>query len=186
MSTKTTTKRTCSGYTLVEFLTALAVLLGVQALAFPSISDLLTTMRLRSGADALMNALNLARSAAVQRSHRVVVCKSANGSTCADAGGWNTGWLIFQDTNNSGTLDEGEALIQSRSALPAHLTLSGNTPVEDYVSYTPFGQAKLLSGAFQAGTFTLCAKETGRRDGYQVIVASSGRARMAKAPGSCQ
>jgi type IV fimbrial biogenesis protein FimT len=132
-----------------------------------------------------MNSLNLARSAAVQRNARVVMCKSATGSSCAEDAGWGDGWLIFQDANNSGTWDEGEALLYRQSALPGYLTLSGNTPVNEYVSYTPFGQAKLLGGGFQAGTFTVCAKVAGRKDGYQVFVASSGRARMAKAPEKC-
>jgi type IV fimbrial biogenesis protein FimT len=177
--------KSCAGYSMVELLTVLAVLMGIQAMAYPSIVELLNTMRLRSGADALLTSLNLARSAAVQRNVRVVLCKSTNGSSCSDSNDWNAGWLVFQDANNSGTLDEGEALIYRQNALQGHLQLTGNVTVNEYVSYTPFGQAKLLKGGFQAGTFTVCSKEGGRKDGYQVFVASSGRARLAKAPDTC-
>ena len=174
-------RRRCAGVSLVETLTALAILLGLQALAWPSMADMLASLRLRSGAEALMSALNLTRSDAVQRNGRVVLCKSPTGLVCTDRGDWQVGWMVFQDFNNNGARDVSEPLIYRQEPLPAGLRISGNETVETFVSYTPYGYARLLRGGFQAGTFSICSTQAGRGAGFVVKIASSGRARMAKA-----
>ncbi len=171
----------CAGFALLELLVAVAVLLGLLSLAAPSVADLLQSMRSRSAAEALLSALNLSRAAAVQHNARVALCKSANASTCSDAQDWAQGWIVFYDDNNSGTHEEGEAVIYRQEALSGAFSIIGNGPVAQYVSYTPLGQAKLLNGGGQAGTFTVCSNGAEHTTDYQVVVAASGRARMAKA-----
>lgn len=171
----------CAGYSLIELLTALTVIAGLMAVTMPSMLDYVSRIRLRSAAEMLLQGFNLARASAVQRNSRVTLCKSSNGITCTDAEGWHSGWLIFQDENASGRIEQGEKVIYRQIGFSGQIIIAGNVNVEEYVSYTPFGQAKLLGGAFQAGTFTVCPKEVGRIEGYQVLVAATGRARMAKA-----
>ena len=57
-----------------------------------------------------------------------------------------------------------------------------NRPLEEYVSYTDLGQARLLNGALQMGTFTVC------RSGQlalHVVLANSGRVRIEKTDDRC-
>ena len=58
--------------------------------------------------------------------------------------------------------------------------LTGNLPVANYVSYSASGTAKLTSGAFQAGTFTLCQVPGSSIDVRQIVLSATGRARTQK------
>ncbi len=169
-----------NGYSLVETLLTLSIMTSIAALAAPSMVEFLATMRLRSAADAMVNSLLLTRSEAVHRSARVVMCKSIAGNGCTFAGDWAAGWIVFQDHNNSGTQDPGEPTIYRQEPLAGGIRMTGNITVDQYVSYTPFGQAKLLNGGFQAGTFSICSMAGMTAVGYQVVVASTGRARVSK------
>lgn len=174
------------GYSLLELLTVLALVLGLQVLVWPSMSDALLAMRLRSSAEAMLSGLNMSRAAAVQHNARVSMCKSQGGSACTPGAGWSQGWVIFHDSNANGSLDAGETVLMRQEPLSGAITIRANGPVDHFVSYTPLGQAQLLNGGFQAGTFLVCASEAARSGGYQVVVAPSGRARMAKAAmGQC-
>jgi hypothetical protein len=38
------------------------------------------------------------------------------------------------------------------------ITITANGPLDDYVSYTSIGHARMLNGALQMGTFTICKR----------------------------
>lgn len=171
----------CKGYTLVELLMALSVLTTLMAWAVPALAELVHFARVHAGTQALANSLALARSEAVKRNARVVMCKSAGGSVCQTDGSWEQGWIIFHDVNNNGALDPDEYVLHREAAMPPTLRMSGNTPVSNYVSYTPYGRTKLLSGAFQAGTFTVCTNSRAQVQARQVVINSVGRARVTTA-----
>lgn len=168
------------GYTLVELLMALSLLATVLAWAVPTLTDVIHSVRLQAGAQALANSLMLARSEAVKRNTRVVMCKSAGGSTCLSDAGWEQGWIVFHDANNNAILDPEEHVVHREAAMSQALRMSGNTPVSRYVSYNPYGRTKQLSGAFQAGTFTVCTKSGKHVHARQVVINNVGRARVAK------
>lgn len=168
------------GFTLVELLTGVAVMAVLMRLAMPAMSGVLDSVKLASASNTFLYNLHLARSEAIKRNGRVVLCKSATGLSCAADGSWEQGWLVFHDVNNNATLDTGEEIIQREGALPSNFRLTGNTPVEKYVSYTPSGTAKLSSGAFQAGTITLCRLSASSVEARQIIVSTTGRPRIQK------
>lgn len=177
---------TCSGYTLIEILLAISLTLAILAWAGPAMSGIVVSIKVQAGAQAIADTLVLARHEAVKRNARVVICKSATGSSCRDDGGWEQGWIVFQDPNNNAELDADESVLHREQGLSQALSLRGNTPVSRYVSYTPYGKTKLISGAFQAGTFTVCMKSGHRAEVRQVIINSAGRPRVAKAtPADC-
>lgn len=170
----------CTGFSVVELMLVLILLVLIPALATPAISSIVNSSRLYSGAEAIYNSLLLARSEAVKRNAIVVVCKSATGEVCAQTGDWHQGWIVFHDENNNGHVDHGEAILYREAALSERVHLTGNGPVSDYVSYGPMGKTRLISGAFQAGTFTACIKSKGKTDARQVVINSSGRARQTR------
>ena len=88
--------------------------------------------------------------------------------------------MVFQDSNSSGSRDSGEEIVLRGQALAADLRLTGNLNVARYISYAPSGETKLASGAFQAGTITLCNHSTQQGEARQIIVSSSGRPRVQK------
>lgn len=166
-----------SGFTLTELMlvTALAALL--LGMAIPSMSAMLQTQRARSMVGSFVSALHVARSEAIKRNGRAVLCKSASGTACTQGGGWEQGWIVFHDSNNNAALDAGELLIQQQGAQASGYRLSGNQPVANYVSYSAAGSAKLVSGAFQAGTFTLCPPQGLGTDVRKIVLSGTGRPR---------
>jgi type IV fimbrial biogenesis protein FimT len=173
------TSRT-SGFTLVEMLAVIAItaiLIGVSA---PPMKGLMDSVKLSAASNNLLGALLMARSEATKRSGRGVVCKSADGVSCAVAGGWEQGWIVFHDANNNGTRESTEALLKHEQALSRDLRVTGNLNVARYVSYAPSGGTRLVSGGFQAGTLTLCNQSAQSGEARQIILSSSGRPRVQK------
>ena len=167
-----------SGISLLELLVVVAVAAILSGIGVPSFASLANN-RLAVAANELLASLYLARGEAIKRNGRAVACASATGSSCADSGGWQQGWIVFHDANDNAAADPGEPIILAHQPLHAGLVLSGNTPVASYVSYAPTGATKLVTGAFQAGTLTLC-HESAPEMSRQIIISSTGRPRIQK------
>lgn len=173
--------RACaSGFTLVEFLVVVAVMAILSSFAAQAFSGMINSVRLRSATDTFFSSIILARSEAIKRNARVVLCKSRSGSACDMAGGWEQGWVVFHDVNENAAVDAGESVVLRQQALQARVRFTGNSQVAKYVSYAPNGTTSLISGAFQAGTFTICMQSTLPTDARQIVISSSGRPRTTK------
>ncbi len=167
------------GVTLVEVLVVLALVFTMQAIATPAMGKLTDSFRLTASTNTLLSSLQLARNEAIKRNSRVVVCRSSTGLRCSTTGGWQDGWIVFHDTNNDADLDPGEELLL-REAASSQVLLTGNSTVATYVSYTGMGMARHTSGAFQAGTFTVCTPSQRPVEARQVVLSNTGRVRTSK------
>ena len=168
------------GFSLTELLVALAIAALLATMGVPAMGSMADSMRMTNASNRLHSHLHLARSEAIKRRGRVALCKSADGVYCTSAGDWEQGWIVFSDTNNDGLREWNEDVIAVEGAQPARLLISANQHINSNVSYAPGGEARLLTGAFQAGTFTVCNDSAGRADARQVTVNSVGRARVQK------
>lgn len=126
--------------------------------------------RLRTTAYDLLTDIQKTRNEAVHRVARVTLWNADND--------WDTGWQMFVDDNADGNFDTGETLLFVRDATPTSISISGNSSVASMVSYKPSGESVIASGAFQAGTITLCAE--GQDKAFQIVISKGGRARMIK------
>lgn len=168
-----------AGFTLIELIVTVAVAAIVMMIGVPSFREVISNNSLTSNANAFVAALNLARSEAIKRSMRVTLCSSADGATCAVAGNYEQGWIVFADPNSNGAVDAGEPIIQVSEALSGGLTLIGNRNVQNYVSYVAAGVSQMNNGALQAGTLTLC-KSGYTTSARQLALGSGGRMRIVK------
>src|SRR5437660_1719517 len=108
MNTQPVIRRRVRGFTLIELMVVLAISAILVGVGTPAFTGLIRQTELTSATNDLFASLLLARSEAAKRRSRVALCKSADGSTCTPAGGWEQGWIVFHDTNNDGARQGGE------------------------------------------------------------------------------
>jgi len=178
------TTRCCAGFTLLEALVVMAVSGTLLTLAVPAVTSLRQQHQMQAQAEGLLDSLLLARSEAVRRQQRVTLCVRGSDAACDLAGGWQQGWLVFEDLNNNALRDQGEALIEVHAELPLPMRLVGKTTVNGYVSYSPEGRSVTRSGAFLAGTLSLCHVQLVQ--GWQLVINALGKPRLQKyTPTAC-
>ncbi len=157
------------GLTLIELITALAVLGVLAALAVPTFTELLLDSRRSASVNALVGAVQLARSEAVKRTRPVTVCKTADGLSCAgSAADWSGGWLVFvpsQPTRPT-RFDTGAVVLRVDQP-PYRGTISAN---RDAFVFRPAPQRSTN------GTVMFC-DQRGSTSARAVIVSHTGRPR---------
>ena len=90
------------GLTLIELMVTLAVAIILVAVGMPLFSGIAANNRATTQTNALVTALNLARSEAVGR--------GADVSIRAAGGTWKQGWVVFVDDDEDGVVDDGEPI----------------------------------------------------------------------------
>lgn len=157
------------GYTFIECMVTLVLISIVFGLGVPSLNQMLRKQALDAARMKLVGAIQMARHEAVHR-NRAVTLLQRNGS-------WNNGWTIMVDLDEDGSLDATDIVIRQQAGPEGNVTLSGNSPVSQYIRYMPDGTARLYSGAFQAGSLTLC-HANGELSGIKLVLSSGGRLRQ--------
>jgi type IV fimbrial biogenesis protein FimT len=99
--------RTQAGFTLIEIITAVAVMAVLVTVAVPSLKDMIYATRVRTAASDLLQAVMLARSEAIKR--------AANVDVVPAAGGWTQGWSVMV---GGMTIDSSQA--------PGNVTIDAN------------------------------------------------------------
>ena len=170
--------RRMHGFSLLEALVILAIAAILLGVAVPSLQSFVGSVRTTSAANDLLADLLLARTEAVKRHRRVVMCKSADGSGCTLAGAWQQGWIMFVDTDEDGIRGPGETVLQRQAPLGAAVRLTGNASLAKYVAYVGNGTTRQTGGGFQAGTLTICRASDGPTSARQIVINAAGRPRV--------
>lgn len=162
------------GFSLTELMLVVAIAAVVAAMAGPSFARSLAQSRVADASTDLFGSLIQTRSEALKRGGRVVMCVSDSHLQCSDGGGWERGWVVFDDRDGDGQRDADEAVLRVGEPRPAPITIVGNGAVADYVSYVASGRTQLLDGGLLMGTLTVCADGVGR----EIIINHAGRPRI--------
>lgn len=171
-----------SGFTLVELMVTLAVAAILLTVAVPSFTDLIRTNRLTTKTNLFTTALNLARSEAIKRNVKVVVCKGANGA-CNTGNEWEDGWTVFADQDDDGVVDAGEA-VRVFEALSGGFTLRSTAANKNSIAYLPSGRAL----GSPAGSYNVCASDAAgdmTNRSRRIAVSASGRIRLKAGATAC-
>lgn len=109
------------GFTLIELITVMAVMVVLMGLGVPSFSDFLARSRATTEYRELLKGLSLARSEAITRATTVNV-SALSGSD------WEQGFRIWVDSNTDGNYNDGEALREFAGVVSdADISVTGNT-----------------------------------------------------------
>lgn len=178
-------KRT-RGLTAVEVVTVIAILGVLAALAGPSFVNLIRSTQVSSLVNTFMADMRFARSEAIRRGGAIIMCRSdapeAASPTCGSGSGpggngWVSGWLIFEDRDNSNAFNTGDQLLRVQSAITNINTFleSGGSSSTKF-EFTPTGRLKNLAGStqLQVGSSPLFTNAQQRT----VCVSQSGRVRV--------
>jgi type IV fimbrial biogenesis protein FimT len=142
-----------TGFSVIDFMVALAALAIVIMVAVPTASALVEKHRLKSASGNLVSGISIARSESDVRSMVVRLCPSSNGHTCRADGNWNHGWLVYSDGNGDGAAQDIE-LIKVFEAPDSKIRIIAKGAVESGVSFTTAGlmQNQQTTG----GEFLVC------------------------------
>lgn len=154
-----TRKPSNRGFTMIEMMVSIAVLLILAMIAVPSFREASLSSQLRSAANDFIASANFARSEAIKRGNAVTLCVSADGLSCG-TGGWEQGWIVLSGTN----------VLQHESAAPNGFKVSAAGSVATLI-FQPIGVGAT------AATLTVCrATPTVGSQERVVTVDATGRA----------
>ena len=160
------------GFTLVELVVTIAVLCIVLTIATVSFKDTIWRNQVNTAANDLISAFNYARSEAVTRSVVVAACRSENvnetvPSCSTGISGWETGYIVFVDTNGNGSRDTGEDLLRVFAGPKGNVTMIGDANVANNIRYAATGFL------FSGGSGTVEVKNDSKT--IDVVLSQNGR-----------
>ncbi len=160
------------GVTLIELLVVLAIAAVLAQIALPDFSDIIKNNRSAARINELQTSLTFARSEAIKRNSPVSLCKSTNGSSCQNSGEiWQTGWIVFVDLNNNGSVDADDEVLSLHGGSTEQFTLTFAQP---RVTYQGVG----LASQGLNGIYVLC-DDRGAEKAKGLIIGAGGRPRLA-------
>ena len=172
----TNARRLCKrsrGFTLIEMSVTTVIASVLAAAAVPSFGHYIGKQRLTMAANSLNATFSLARSEAMARGERVAV-------TPVTPNAWASGWRVFHDANDNGTLDAGERVLREFEAPAQGITIDGvGSGLNAVVSYNATGQVRRPGGdGLALGRMVLRYNNTESRS----ICFSVARTRVANGP----
>lgn len=148
-------KQRQAGLTMIELMIVVVIGGILAAIAAPSFNDLINNTRMTSTMSQITSDLNRARSEAIKRNRRVLVCVRSTDTACDVVLNWQNGWLVCYDVDQDGACDATSAAnpnpIVVHQALNSRLALTGSTAL---IRFNPNGTQGLV-GAAVVETLTL-------------------------------
>jgi len=92
---------TDSGFTLIETMVTVVVCSILLVIAVPSFIYVTNSNRLTGEVNGLLGDLQFARAEAIKEGVNVTACVSTNGTNCAGATTWQSGWIVFSVPTNT-------------------------------------------------------------------------------------
>ena len=134
-----------AGFTLVELVFTLTIAAILVSIGVPSFRNVTNSNRISGEINGLLGDMQFARAEAVKEGRTITVCSSTNGTSCAASTSWNTGWIVFMDSNANQTVDAGESVLRAQATLATGDTLVADNTIKA-VSFNREGFAFGLPG----------------------------------------
>lgn len=170
------------GITIVELVVSLAVVSILVTTGVPAFSNFIQSNRLSESTFDLFGTINLARSEAVKRRTRVVLCRTTNpAATSPSCGGtantWTKGWLVFAAGDANNTYESAtDTLLGTGRVESTDVTVITNSTSNNNLEYNSDGTTNEGGGTAR---FAVCDKRLGAY-GRQINVPPHGRPKFVK------
>ena len=166
------------GFTIIELMIAVLVLALLATVGVPSFGNIITNNRIVAQANSLHADILYARSEAVKRDTKVVICWSGNPAATTPCGasgtGWGDGWIVFVDSDEDDTFDAGEPIVKAQDGLTAGVSLSLSGPTQ--IVYE--GDGRL--GTAGSPTFKFCSADNDNQYTREIDISPLGNPKVAK------
>jgi type IV fimbrial biogenesis protein FimT len=139
-----------AGFTVTELVMVMTIVGILAAIGVPSFKYVTVSNRISSEINALLGDMQFARSQALKQGLPVTVCASTNPTapnpTCSGSNVWNTGWIVFLDSNGSGQVDAGEQVIRVQPAFNGNDSMIASVATYAATTYNRLGYAPNATG----------------------------------------
>ena len=163
-----------NGFTLLELIFTLSLLVIVLALGIPALSQWVQRSKATGLQYTLLHSIHYARTQATRLQSTITLCPGT--STCEN--NWGTGLLIFDDLNSNGTQESNEILLKQIDLGLLGQDLNWRSfRKKPYLQFNSQGLTRALNG-----TFHFCPREPVNDLKFSIILAKTGRARISDTP----
>ncbi len=170
------------GFTLIELMVTLAISVILLGLAAPSFTSMIQSNTVTSTVNTFLADMRFARSEAIRRGGRVVLCRStdpeASSPSCAtSSSGWESGWIVFHDLDGDHKHDSSDPLLRVQAPIASLGSIMVASGTMNYFNFVATGRLSSLSGG--ATTLTFGSSPISNENQRVVCVDIAGRARVA-------
>ena len=151
--------RAQSGFTLLEVLTVFTIGALLLAIGAPAMGTFIQNNALQGQSFKLLSSIKFARSEAIKRRTRVVVCRSADPTADSPSCGgtnrvWTTGWLVFAAGDTNSTYEPAsDTLLRVGNPAVAQVNIRSNSQSDPTLEYNADGTTNEGGGTAR---FTVC------------------------------
>ena len=179
------------GFTLLELAVTLTIIAVLAGMGISSWAGLTQREAVKGQVSALVGAMRFARSEAIKKNARVVICPRDLAATpisstypcnTTTGAGWENGWIIFVDQNASNQYDASETLLKEQGSLSGSggITMNNGSSNGDRIVFRNSGI--LFFGASNI-KFLPTSQDSTR--GSMVCISLQGRTRVVDITPTC-
>jgi type IV fimbrial biogenesis protein FimT len=130
-----------SGFTLTELVITMSIVAILLAIGIPSFKYVTVSNRVSTEVNGLLGDMQYARSQAVKEGLPVTVCSSTAGTQCDGGTTWQSGWIVFLDSNGNQTVDAGETVMRVQPPFSSTDTFTPNIGGFNAITFNREGYA---------------------------------------------